>query len=304
MSKIGVDVSSYQGSVDWGKTAQAGVEFVILKIIRKDLQPDRQFENNWMGCTAAGVPIQGVYNYSYATTIQKAKTDAQRVLEILAGRRAMVWLDVEDKCQEGIGKRLIDIINAYAGVIKGAGYEFGVYTGQSFYNTYIKPYGGVDYPLWIARYGTNSGKVEAKFEPEISGMLGWQYTSRGSVDGISGNVDMNVWYGEVIPGTKPENPAPVTKTVDELANEVLNGIWGNGADRKQNVTAAGYDYGIIQARVNEILNTEKKVYYTVRKGDTLSGIAKQYDTTVNALVLLNGIENPNRIYEGQKIRVK
>lgn len=304
MSKIGVDVSSYQGSVDWGKTAQAGVEFVILKIIRKDLQPDRQFENNWMGCTAAGVPIQGVYNYSYATTIQKAKTDAQRVLEILAGRRAMVWLDVEDKCQEGIGKRLIDIINAYAGVIKGAGYEFGVYTGQSFYNTYIKPYGGVDYPLWIARYGTNSGKVEAKFEPEISGMLGWQYTSRGSVEGIGGNVDMNVWYGEVIPGTKPEIPTPVTKTVDELANEVLNGVWGNGADRKRNVTAAGYDYGIIQARVNEMLNTEKKVYYTVRKGDTLSGIAKQYDTTINALVLLNGIENPNRIYEGQKIRVK
>lgn len=304
MSKIGVDVSSYQGDIDWGKAAQAGIEFAILKIIRKDLQPDKQFENNWAGCTAAGVPIQGIYNYSYATTTQKAKTDARRVLEVLAGRRTMVWLDIEDKCQEGIGKKLIDIINTYANVIKSAGYEFGIYTGQSFYNTYIKPYGGVDYPLWIARYGTNSGKVETKFEPEISGMLGWQYTSRGSVEGISGNVDMNVWYGEVMPGTKPEIPAPVTKTVDELANEVLNGVWGNGADRKQNVIAAGYDYGIIQARVNEILNAEKKVYYTVRKGDTLSGIAKHHDTTVSALVQLNGIENPNRIYERQKIRVK
>lgn len=304
MSKIGVDVSSYQGSVDWAKAAQADVKFAILKIIRKDLQPDKQFENNWTGCTAAGVPIQGVYNYSYATTVQKAKTDAHRVLEVLNGRRTMVWLDVEDKCQEGIGNKLIDIINAYAGVIKGSGYEFGVYTGQSFYNTYIKPYGGVDYPLWIARYGTNSGKLETKYEPEITRMLGWQYTSRGSVNGISGNVDMNVWYGEVTQVTEPNDPALVTKTVDEFANEVLNGIWGNGADRKKNVTAAGYDYNIIQARVNEILNAEKKVYYTVRKGDTLSGIAKHHDTTVSALVQLNGIENPNRIYERQKIRVK
>lgn len=302
MKRKGVDISGYQGLIDWGKVAAAGVEFAIPKIIRKDLQPDKQFEVNYAGCLAAGIPVQGVYNYSYATSITKAVSDAQRVLEVLNGRKVMVWLDVEDKCQEGLGKNLIDIIHAYAGIIRGAGLEFGVYTGQYFYNTYIKPYGTLDYPLWIARYGKNTGEMDEQYSPEVGGMIGWQYTSKGTVAGISGNVDMNVWYEDVV--KVKETPVVITKTVDELAREVLNGIWGNGTDRKKNLTDAGYDYVAVQTKVNEILNADKKVYHTIKKGDTLSGLAKQFDTTVSALVEMNGIANPNRIKAGQKIRVK
>lgn len=303
MKRKGIDVSSYQGVIDWSKVAKAGIEFAILKVIRKDLQPDKQFENNYKDCLAAGLTVQGVYNYSYATTVTKAVSDAQRVLEVLAGRKVMVWLDVEDKCQEGLASKLIDIIHAYAGIIKGAGLEFGVYTGQYFYNTYIKPYGSIDYPLWIARYGANDGRINEKYEPQINGMLGWQYTSKGVVDGISGNVDMNVWYEDIV-SVKEDKPIAVPRPVEDMAHEVLNGIWGNGADRKANLINAGYDYELIQAKVNQILNAEKKVCYTVRKGDTLSGIAKQYDTTVSALLELNSISNPNRIQIGQKIRAK
>lgn len=305
MKRKGIDVSSYQGVIDWGKVAAAGTEFAILKVIRMDLQPDKQFEANYAGCNAAGVTVQGVYNYSYATTITKAVSDAQRVLAILAGRKVMVWLDVEDKCLEGLGKQLIDIIHAYAGIIKGAGLDFGVYTGQYFYQTYIKPYGNIEYPLWIARYGLNDGTLNEKYEPQINGMIGWQYTSKGSVSGISGNVDLNVWYEDVVKADPDlDEPVASVKTVADLAQEVINGIWGNGSDRKKNLTDAGYDYVAVQAKVNEILNAEKKVYYTVRRGDTLSGIAKQYDTTVSALAEINGIANPNKIYVGQKIRVK
>lgn len=300
----GIDVSSYQGNIDWTKVAAGGVEFAILKIIRKDLQPDNQFENNWKGCTSAGVPVQGVYNYSYATTVEKAKTDAKRVVETLAGRNAMVWLDVEDGCLEGLGSKLIDIINAYAEVICGAGLEFGVYTGQYFYNTYIKPYGGIDYPLWIARYGLNNGTANEKYKPIINGMVGWQYTSKGSVPGISGNVDMNIWYDDVISGEAEKAEPKDEKTIEELAREVLDGIWGNGAERKNRLTAAGYDYAAVQAKVNEICKAAARKYHTVVKGDTLSGIAKIYGTTVSALVQLNDIANPNMIYVEQKIRVK
>lgn len=303
MKRKGIDVSSYQGVIDWKKVAADGVEFAILKVIRKDLQPDKQFENNYKGCADAGVVVQGVYNYSYATSVTKAVADAQRVLEVLAGRKVMVWLDVEDKCQEGLGSKLIDIIHAYAGIIKGAGLEFGVYTGEYFYNTYIKPYGGVNYPLWIARYGKNDGNINEQYEPAINGMVGWQYTSEGNVTGISGRVDMNVWYEDIVSVTESK-PAAVPRPVEDMAYEVLNGIWGNGADRKTNLVNAGYDYELIQAKVNQILNADKKEYYTVRRGDTLSGIAKQHDTTVSALVELNSISNPNRIQIGQKIRVK
>lgn len=205
-SKIGVDVSSYQSpigkdgkpvKIDWNAVKTSGIDFAILKIIRKDLEPDKQFENNWKGCENAGMTIQGVYNYSYATTVEKARTDANKVLQILNGRKTMVWLDVEDECQKNLGARLISIINAYAKVIQDAGLEFGVYTGESFYNSYIKPYGGLKYPLWIARYGKNTGEMDSNYQPQIDGMVGWQYTSKGSVNGIIGNVDMNVWYKEL-----------------------------------------------------------------------------------------------------------
>lgn len=193
----GIDVSSYQNTICWKSVKGDGIDFAILKVIRKDLNPDKQFEANWAGCKAVGMPIHGVYNYSYATTVSKAKTDAQKVLAILGNRKPRVYLDVEDACQKNLGSLLIDIINAYAEVITGAGLEFGVYTGLSFYNTFIRPYGGVSYPLWIARYGNNDGTLNEAYKPSVAGMVGWQYTSKAKVSGISGNVDMNVWYEEL-----------------------------------------------------------------------------------------------------------
>ena len=197
VSKIGVDVSSYQKEIDWNAAKTSGIEFSILKIIRKDLSPDAQFENNWKGCAEAGIPVQGVYNYSYATTVQKAETDAKKVLEILNGRKTMVWLDVEDECQMNLGATLVSLINAYKGVIEGAGLRFGVYTGEYLYRDYMKPYGGLDCPLWIARYGKNTGTMDLKYQPQMNGMIGWQYTSAGRVNGIDGNVDMDVWYENI-----------------------------------------------------------------------------------------------------------
>lgn len=308
MSKKGIDVSSYQGSINWNGVKISGIDFAILKIIMKDGSVDKQFENNWKGCEDSEIIIQGVYNYSYATTVDKAKLDAKRVIDVLNGRKAMVWLDVEDGCMEGLGKTLINLINEYADVITGAGLPFGVYTGQYFYNTYIKPYGGVGYPLWIARYGLNNGKLDEKYNPQIPGMVGWQYTSAGKVNGISGNVDMNVWYEDIEfkPAENGGEAVPEeTKTVDELAQEVLDGKWGNGDVRKQRLTASGYDYNAVQAKVNaQVDEISKAAYYTVVKGDTLSALAKKHETSVNALVQLNGIADPNKIYVGQKIRVK
>ena len=206
MSKKVIDVSSYQGVINWAKVKASGVQGAILKVIRKDLNPDKQFENNWKGCEKAGVPIVGVYNYSYATTVDKARVDAKKVLSILAGRKVKVWLDVEDTCQKGLGMKLIRIIRAYQEVIEAAGLEFGVYTGLSFYNSYIKPWSGyLTCRFWIARY---RNPVVAN-QPLIKHTLeGWQFSSKERVTGISGNVDMNLWYGDIMsmPEVRQENP--------------------------------------------------------------------------------------------------
>lgn len=197
----GIDVSSYQGVIDWKKTAAAGVQFAILKIIRADLNPDKQFENNWTGATAAGVPVQGVYNYSYASTAAKAKRDARAVVDILAGRTPMVWLDIENNVQKNIGRTLAEIINAYEAVITEAGCRFGVYTGLSFYRSYIRPYADqISAPFWIARYPGNvsmriTEEPPADKRPTILHELyGWQYSAKGRVPGINGNVDLDELY--------------------------------------------------------------------------------------------------------------
>ena len=97
------------------------------------------------------------------------------------------------------------------------------------------------------------------------------------------------------------------KPVATIAQEVIDGKWGNGDDRKKKLTAAGYDYSAVQAKVNEILKgsaSSAAVYYTVKAGDTLSAIARKYGTTYQKLAQINGIKNPNIITVGQRIRVK
>ncbi len=234
----GVDVSSYQGVIDWAKAKAAGVDFAILKVIRKDLAPDKQFENNWAGCLAAGVPVQGVYNYTYAQTAAKAANDAQKVLKILGSERhPMVWLDYEDESLQ-TGKVAADIINAYGDVITAGGCRFGIYFGMSYYDSYlddIMPYVKEEYRKgWEARYynGYNEMRItddikESKCPTHFDGIFfGWQYTSSGHVDGIEGAVDLNVWYEDIeaVDNAVPEAAYGLADFIAESRN-----VWGVSA---------------------------------------------------------------------------
>lgn len=232
MSTFGVDVSSYNGLIDWRKVKSAGYEFAILKIIRKDLNKDNAFETNWTNAQNAGVTIQGVYNYSYATGIEKARKDAKAVIKALDGRKTMVWLDVEDRCQMGLGYGLINIINTYKREIEKAGLSFGIYTGLSFYTSYLKPHKDkLNCPMWIARYGNNNGTMQTKYQPQVDNMIGWQYSSNGKVNGIKGNVDLNVFYDMPDQKAVISNPYPIPKRI--LRAKKILGIWScRGEDVK------------------------------------------------------------------------
>lgn len=203
---IGVDVSSYQKNINYLLLRQNGVKYAILKIIRKDGNVDTMFETHYKGFIDVGVPIMAVYNYSYATSVEQAEKDAKKVLDILAGRQIPVCLDVEDQTQKNLGHKLADIINAYQAVIESAGLDFLLYTGMSFYNTYIRPYrqdlNCKNY--WIARYYAGSERFNGttmpneKSKPDIGeDIIGWQYSSSGKITGYSGRLDMNVWYRDI-----------------------------------------------------------------------------------------------------------
>ena len=108
---------------------------------------------------------------------------------------------------------------------------------------------------------------------------------------------------------KTETPKTTTsnkKSVDVIAQEVVDGKWGNNPQRKIKLVNAGYDYNEVQKKVNEILSKPKKgySYHIVKKGESLSSIAKLYGTTWQNLMKLNNIKNPNLVFPGERIRVK
>lgn len=121
----------------------------------------------------------------------------------------------------------------------------------------------------------------------------------------AGSININNgYYGRVNPDPLLKLKVP-KKANSTIANEVIAGKWGNGPVRKSRLKAAGYNPDTIQKLVNEKLNPKPKaVYYTVKRGDTLSAIAKRYKTTWQKLASLNKLTNPNVIKVGQKLRIK
>lgn len=205
MSK-GIDISKWNDVTDYSAVARQ-VSFAILKITGCDNKEDSRFSMHLNGCRANNIPVIGVYNYSYAESVAKAQTDAKAVIRVMNnhGLHATVWLDIEEQAiAKKLGATMIDLILAYKAVIEAAGEKFGVYTGMSYYNTYLKKYksrlGGI--PMWIARYPSNANMTidknpaESK-KPAINNMVAWQYSSKGQITGIKGNVDLNILYEEV-----------------------------------------------------------------------------------------------------------
>lgn len=198
----GIDVAAWQTNLDYQKLKDEGVQFAILKAIRKDNQADDLFEKHYSGFTKVGIPILAVYNYSYAQTVEKAKIDARAVIKVLNGRKIPVCLDVEDKVQQSLGKKLIEIINAYQSVIEEAGLPFIVYTGLSFYHSWIKPYKANlnCNSFWIARYYNGYKEMSInqtlndRYKPDVPGLIAWQFTSSLRIAGSGGKLDCNILY--------------------------------------------------------------------------------------------------------------
>ena len=114
-------------------------------------------------------------------------------------------------------------------------------------------------------------------------------------------------YKSMATAAEPEKPtAPAKKSVAEVAREVKAGKWGNNPERKKQLEAAGYNYAEVQAAVNALINGSGSApeTYTVKQGDTLSAIARKYNTTVAALAKLNNIKNVNVINAGQVLKLR
>lgn len=222
----GIDISVWNGKVDMEQAKRQGVQFAILKIISKKMEVDKQFMNNVEQCERLGINW-GVYNYSYATTATKAKSDMLKVCEVLGGLKAKkyfkygVWFDIEDDVQTSLSKTYVaDIINAAQAVVESKGYAFGVYTGLAYYKAHIDVKKVKCKNWWIARYYKGYTKMDIDVAPSVNykpmdGIVAWQYTSSGRFSPAicndnSGSVDLNAMYMEM---TEPKKTA-VKKSYD------------------------------------------------------------------------------------------
>lgn len=301
------DISHWIPVKNWSEV-KANCPFIISKATQGTNYIDPTLDSFIKGCEANGIP------YWLYTFLNKGNERAQaeymvRVCKPKVGKYFRGYiLDVE-RNNPAAG------VQAALDYLKSLGGKCMIYTMYAQYNTYksvIANRGKAAW--WEARYGANTGSYSSKY-PCHSGVDLHQFTSKGTVAGIGYPVDLNrvcgskkiAWFtgGGSTPSPKP-TPAPAKKSNDTIANEVIAGKWGNGADRKKKLEAAGYNYSTIQILVNKKLQSVKPTtqYYTVKKGDTLSAIAKKYGTTYQTLAKMNGISNPNKIYVGQKIRVK
>lgn len=194
MSEVyGIDVSSWQGKPDWKQVSGSGIKFAILRVTDR-YGTDSAFEHNFKGCKDNDIRI-GVYKYSYAKTSAEAKAEADEVIKTLAGRKIdlPVFYDLEWSEQRKLPKStLSEIIKAFQIAIISAGYSFGIYTNKDWYAN-VLPDDCKRNDFWVACYPyDDKGKVVERLRPDFG--IGWQYSSKGKVPGIDGNVDMDVFY--------------------------------------------------------------------------------------------------------------
>lgn len=299
----GIDISKHNGNINLEPYKG---QFVIIRVGYGHFHLDEKFERNVNECKRLGIPF-GVYHYSYALNEADAEAEARGVLNAIAKYKndikVGVWFDMEDadgyKKKHGFkfsNSTIAPICFKFCKMIEDAGYYSGIYTSSSW----LQYVNGLNdrFDKWVANWGKNDGTQQTNTSQ--CGTI-QQYTSKP--------LDKNIMYADLSRYSRGNTTQvkPQPKPIDQIADEVIAGQWGNGADRKKRLTDAGYNYDAVQKAVNKKMGAKKQpahVYYVVKRGDTLSGIASKYGTTWQKLQAMNGIRNPNKIYSGQRIRVK
>lgn len=222
MSKKGIDVSAHQGVIDWAKVKNAGIQFAILRAGYGTSSIDKYFKKNADGCKKNKIPF-GVYWFMYCKDDASAKKNATACINAIKGLKLdyPVCADFEYDSVSYANKYGVNVtkenasrwVTIFLDTVQSAGYSVCNYTNQDFYNRYFTDAVNKKYDLWLAKYGnantmTNNAAM-------------WQYSSKGKVNGITGNVDMDEAH-KTYPEVKPD---PSIHTIPEVYNLVFDPTW-------------------------------------------------------------------------------
>ena len=261
----GIDISNWQGSIDFSQVKNSGTQIVYILASQGNYFIDSYLQEFYNGAISNGLLVGFYHFFDPAVSVESQAEYFINAIKGLTSNCKLV-LDLEKAGSYGASELSKLAVEFLEKVKELTDTEVAIYTYVSFANNNIvSGYGLENYPLWIAEYGVNSPKGNPIWGNSYAG---WQYSDTGSVAGINGNVDMDVF-------------------TEEMLLVESSKIVGNNSSSNNNNFNSSSSY----------------IYYKVESGDTLSGIAEKYGTTVNTLVSLNGISNPNLIYVGEVLKV-
>lgn len=309
----GVDISHWQSDFN----AFKNVDFAIIKATEGVGYTDPAFYDLYNKAKASG-KLLGVYHFARPDLNNSAVAEADWFVKVVKPyvREAILVLDWESGYLGNVAwaKTFLDRVKEQTGI------KALIYASRSPINSFDwSSVANADYGLWVADYGANTGQAGNK--PVVKWWpfyILWQYTSKGRVSGYGGNVDLNYFYGdaetwrkyatsESNPKPTPApTPEPVKKTNEQLAQEVLEGKWGNGDERKKRLTEAGYNYQAVQDIVNSIVYDFKvgtKVK-TIKAGNGASdGSSNRAKAGMTGTItrIIEGAKYPYLVSNGQPI---
>jgi Lyzozyme M1 (1,4-beta-N-acetylmuramidase) len=188
----GIDVSIWQGDINWKKVKKAGIDFAIIRtgygFIDRESQTDQYFHKNIKNAKKANIKI-GAYHYSHALNVEEAIEEAEFVLSLIEGYKFdyPIYYDLEDASQLNLSQEeLTDIAIAFLSVIEEAGYQGGIYANCYWLTSVLDMDRLKDYEIWIAFY--------TDYNDYLGSYGVWQFSETGIIDGIEGYVDLNVAY--------------------------------------------------------------------------------------------------------------
>ena len=209
-NKQGIDISQWNGSINWNEVKAAGIDFVIIRCgygENNTSQDDKYWAANVAACEQYGIPY-GVYLYSYATSESQIDSEVQHVLRLLQGHKPTlpVYLDLEENDQAALGNaKISNMALRFCSQIQAAGYKTGVYANLNWYNNYIVNFASNgNYWHWVAQYPSREKYYDNRWPVgnavvETCAYGGryetWQYASNGQIGSMTCRFDLNLWYG-------------------------------------------------------------------------------------------------------------
>ena len=205
----GIDVSHHQGNIEWDAVKASGIEFVIMKAMYENgHRIESSFARNYDG--AQGLK-RGAYVYNIARNASQAVSEAEDFVKVVGGRELDygVWLDMEDSKISRLSRSTLwNIIDTEAEIITRAGYKVGIYCNKYWYTSILDGTSlSKRYDFWVARYPqADNGTIKESLAPRYAKI--WQYSSKGRVPGITGNVDMDIELSDLFDNSPTGNPYP------------------------------------------------------------------------------------------------